>query len=63
MLTLSQRVMKMNTEVVTTATILALPILDQNVVWEPLFREPSCKKLHIPSTMKPNGVASCVEVL
>lgn len=66
MLMLSQPVMKMKTKILTTARTLALPVLDQNVVWEPSFREPSFKKFYIPSMMKLNGVASvctCVEVL
>lgn len=60
MLMLSQPVMK--TEIPTTARTLALPVLDQNVVWEP-----SLKNLHIPSAMKPSGVVAsvcaCVEAL
>lgn len=46
MLMLFQPVMKMKTKIPTTARTLALPILDQHVVWRPLLREPSVKKPH-----------------
>lgn len=62
MLILSQPVMKIKTKILTTARTLALPILEQNIVWEPSF-----KKLRMPSVMKLNGVVAsvcaCEEVL